>query len=86
MYCEDIKECASTKAVIRELIEYLRIKSGNTECKASLEERTKFAHYDEIVRYLKKKVCFFKHRGIFNFKTFLRIHCQPTSPIQLQSQ
>ena len=59
MYCEDIKECSSTKALIRELIEYLRVKSGNAECK-NLGEISKYAHYDEIVKYFKKKVCLMK--------------------------
>ena len=58
MYCEDIKECGPTKALVRELIDYLRVKSGSVECK-NLGENAKFAHYDEIVRNFKKKVFLF---------------------------
>lgn len=57
MHCDDIKDakCAQTRVIVREIINYLRARSGNVECK-QLEPLKKFAHNDDLYALLVKKV------------------------------
>ncbi len=61
MYCADIKDssCSQTKLLARELIDHLRSKAGEVDCKFStnMEKRLeKCVHYDDVVLMFEKKV------------------------------